>query len=473
MADFPDVYFSSIAEINSALRAKQFSCVELTRAFCDRLERFGPRYNALALSLRDQAIRQARNVDDELKRGRTRGALQGVPYGVKDLLAAKGQPTAWGAKPYASQVFDRDAAVVEKLNAVGAILIGKLSMVQLAGGGGYRYAAASANGPGRNPWDTGRWSGGSSSGPGSATAAGLVTFSIGSETSGSILTPAAYCGVTGLRPTYGLVSRRGAMALSWTLDKLGPMCRSAEDCGLVLQTVAGNDSEDPGSAGRGFRYTPQFAKKPQDLRVGFAPVDFSDWADEPLRPVLSKALDGIRSIGVQMKEVEIPDFPYGALLSSVLAGEAGSIFEEFIRSGKVDELSDQRQIAGLKSYIELPATEYLRAMRIRSQVQDAFRKLFLDVDVLVTPTRLSVASPITEPLDGGGGGFPPKSRGMSGIIPAGNLAGLPALSLPCGFAGGLPVAICLVSRPFAENQLLALGKAFQRDTDWHRQKPKM
>src|SRR5215471_4907933 len=236
-----DIFFANITEINAGLRSKVFSAVELTRAFCDRLERLGPRYNALALSLREQAIRQARDVDDELKRDRTRGPLQGIPYAAKDLLAVKGKPTTWGARPFAAQVFDEDARVIQNLNKTGAILIGKLAMVELAGGGGYRSAAASMFGPGLNPWDQTRWSGGSSSGSGSAVAAGLVPFALGSETNGSILTPAAFCGVTGLRPTYGLVSRHGAMPLSWTLDKIGPLCRSAEDCAHVLRVIAGND----------------------------------------------------------------------------------------------------------------------------------------------------------------------------------------------------------------------------------------
>ena len=240
MAAFPDdIFFASIRELGAKLRAREFSPVELTRAFCDRLERLGPRYNALALSLREQALRKARDADGEFKHDRARGPLHGIPFGVKDLLAVKGHPTTWGAKPYAGQVFDEDARVIEKLNNARAILIGKLAMVELAGGGGYRFPSASLTGPGLNPWDRTRWSGGSSSGPGAAMAAGLVTFALGSETSGSILTPSAFCGVTGLRPTYGLVSRRGAMALSWTLDKIGPMCRSAEDCGFVLQVIAG------------------------------------------------------------------------------------------------------------------------------------------------------------------------------------------------------------------------------------------
>lgn len=242
-----DIFFATIGELSAKLRAREFSCVELTRAFCDRLEKLGPRYNALALSLREDAMRQARKVDDDLRRKRFRGPLQGIPCGAKDLLAVAGSVTTWGARPFAAQVFDYNATVVNRLQRARAILIGKLSMVELAGGGGYRYASASLQGPGLNPWDRTRWSGGSSSGSGSAVAAALVPFAIGSETWGSIVTPCAYCGVTGLRPTYGYVSRYGAMALSWTMDKLGPMCRSAEDCGLVLQAIAGGDSNDPGS----------------------------------------------------------------------------------------------------------------------------------------------------------------------------------------------------------------------------------
>jgi len=468
VAEIPaDIFFSSISELSARLRKKEFSCVELTRAFCDRLERIGPRYNALALSLREQAVRQARDVDRDLKISRTRGALHGIPYGAKDLLAVRKQPTTWGAKPYAAQVFDYDARVIEKLNKVGAILIGKLAMVELAGGGDYRTAAASLTGPGLNPWDRTRWSGGSSSGPGAAVAAGLVTFAIGSETSGSILTPSAFCGVTGLRPTYGLVSRHGAMALSWTLDKLGPMCRSAEDCALVLHEMAGGDPQDPGSAGRSFNYTPQYARKPADITIGYMPVDFEDGAEPAAQPALKAAFEVVKSLGFQLKEIQLPDFPYGALVSAIIAGEAGSIFEELIRSGRVDQLADPHQIAGLKAMLDLPATEYLRAMRVRTLVKQGFRDLFLNCDLVLTPARLGPAPKAAEPLDTPGP--PTKSRGE--LIPGGNLAGLPALSLPCGFADGLPVAISLLGRPFYENQLIGIGNLFQKQTDWHKRRP--
>jgi aspartyl-tRNA(Asn)/glutamyl-tRNA(Gln) amidotransferase subunit A len=344
--------------------------------------------------------------------------------------------------------------------------------VELAGGGGYRFPSASLTGPGLNPWDRTRWSGGSSSGPGSATAAGLVAFSIGSETSGSILTPSAYCGITGLRPTYGLVSRRGAMALSWTLDKLGPMCRSAEDCALVLSVIAGVDYQDPGSAGKSFHYAPQFARKPSEITVGYAPVDFDETAAPETRAGFNDALKVVKSLGMTMKEIEIPDFPFSALVSTIIGAEAGSIFEDLIRSGKVDELADHRQAQGLKTGLDISACDYLRAMRVRSLVQQAFKELFFDVDILLTPTRPTIASKISDPLDRGAApAAAPKSRGLNGMIPAGNLAGLPAISLPCGFASGMPIAISLVARPFYENQLVAIGKSFQTHTDWHRRRP--
>src|SRR5258705_10766569 len=234
--------------------------------------------------MRESALAEAERADRELAAGKPRGLLHGIPYGVKDLIATRGVPTTWGAAPVKDQVFDYDARVVERLRAVGAVLVAKLAMVELAGGMGYNHADASFTGPGLTPWNTNFWSGGSSTGPGSAVAAGLVPFAIGSETSGSILTPSAYCGLTGLRPTYGLVSRHGAMALSWTLDKLGPMCHSAEDCGLVLAAIAGGDSNDPGSAGKSFYYAPEFARKMQDIRIGYAPVDFAEWAEPSARP---------------------------------------------------------------------------------------------------------------------------------------------------------------------------------------------
>src|ERR1017187_6034024 len=293
-----DTFFAPLSELNASLKAREVAAEDLARAVSERLQQLGPRYNALALPLHQEALRPAKEVDKELKRQRYRGPLQGIPYGVKDLLAFAGQPTTWGAKPYAGQVFDYSATVIERLSAVGAVLAGKLSMVELAGGGGYRFPSPSLPEPGRNPWGRTRVSGGSPA----AVPAGLVAFAIGSETSGSIVTPASFCGVTALRPPYGLVSRHGAMALSWTLDKLGPFAHSAEDCGNILHAIAGGDSKDPGSAGRSFYYTPQYTRPLKELKIGYAAVDFDALAEAPARAAFQTALDALKETGVQLVE---------------------------------------------------------------------------------------------------------------------------------------------------------------------------
>ncbi len=467
-----DIFYSTITELSARLRAREFSAVELTKAFAERLGALGPRYNALALPLTKEALKSAKAVDADLKRERFRGPLQGIPFGAKDLLSVAGQITTWGAKPYALQKFDYTATALTKLEQTGALLIGKLAMVELAGGGGYRITGASYFGPGKTPWNTDYWSGGSSSGSGSAVAAGLVPFALGSETSGSILTPAAFCGVTGLRPTYGLVSRYGAMALSWTLDKIGPLCRSAEDCGHVLQTIAGGDTKDPGSAGKGFYYTPEYHREWKELRIGYAPVDFSDWADERARPAFEAALNAFRQMGVTLVETKLPDFPYGAMTGTIVAVEGASNFEPLVASGEVDQLADPKQAAGFREALKIPAKDYLRAMRIRTLAQQEFRKLYSDLDAILAPSRFGPASNISDPLDARGPEVPKERQpGMTALIPAGNLMGMPALSLPCGFAAGLPVAVQLCGMPFSENLLLALGKEFQTRTDWHRKRP--
>jgi aspartyl-tRNA(Asn)/glutamyl-tRNA(Gln) amidotransferase subunit A len=472
MAISGDIFFATISELSAKLRAKEFSAVELTRAFCDRLEKIGPQHNALALSLRREALSKAREVDGDLKRQRTRGPLQGIPYGAKDLLAVKKHPTTWGSRAFAGQVFDEDATVIQKLDQTGAILIGKLSMIELAGGPSYGTPAASLTGATLNPWDRSRWAGGSSSGPGAAVAAGLVTFALGSETSGSIITPSAFCGITGFRPTYGLVSRHGAMALAWTLDKIGPMCRSADDCALVLHEIAGADPQDPGSARKGFPYAPQFDRKVSDFTIGYAPVDF-ERVPSDARAAFDGALQAVKALGVKLKEVEIPDFPYDALARTIISAEAASIFEDFISGSGVEQMADRTQAAGLKAALDIPAIDYLKAMRIRSLVRQAFRDLFVDVDLLLAPARNAPAPPASGPLRGVGGAGAPvgAGRGLGAIIPAGNLAGLPAISLPCGLAGGLPVGISFIGRPYFDNHVIGMGRAFQMHTDWHRRRP--
>jgi aspartyl-tRNA(Asn)/glutamyl-tRNA(Gln) amidotransferase subunit A len=473
MAAVPDdVFFNSVTEINRRLKSREFKALDLVRAFVQRLEHLGPRYNALALLLPQQALHEAKNVDADIKLERYRGVLQGVPFGAKDLLAYKGQPTTWGARPYASQVFDYTANIIQKLSKTGSVLIGKLAMIELAGGGGYRSAAASMTGPGLNPWDRTRWSGGSSSGSGIAVAAGLVPFALGSETNGSILNPSAFCGVTGLRPTYGLVSRHGAMPLSCSMDKIGPMCRSADDCGHVLHAIAGGDHDDPASAGKSFYYTPEYSRKMTDLKVGFAAVDFEQWAEPDARPAFAKALDAFRSMGIHMTAAKLPDLPYDEIAETVITADAASVFEPLIQSGEVNLLADAKQIAGLKAGLEIPARDYLRAMRIRSIIQQSFHEVFADVDLLLTPTWPGPAPKLSQPLDQPMSDSPLQTaRGLTDLISAGNLAGLPALSLPCGFARNLPVAISVVGPAFSENTLIAVGREFQKITAWHRRHP--
>ncbi|MBV9301166.1 MAG: amidase [Acidobacteriaceae bacterium] len=469
--DETTVAFATVAELGTILRNRQISCVELTKILSRRLDTFGPQYNALALSLTAHAHKYAKDVDDDLKRERFRGPLQGIPYAVKDLISVAKYPTTWGAKPFADQVFDYDATVIKRLNKAKAILLGKLSMVELAGGGGYSSASASLQGPGLNPWNKSYWSGGSSSGSGAAVAAGLVPFALGSETSGSILTPACFCGVSGLRPTYGLVSRHGAMALSWTLDKIGVLARSAEDCGLVLHAIAGGDNDDPASARKSFYYTSQYYRKFSDFKIGYAEIDFSAWPDEPLRPAFSNALTVVKSLGAQMVEAKLPDFPYGPVIGAIIDSEGASVFEQLIRSGKVDQLADQSQIDGLRASLTYSAADYLKAMRVRSLIQTAFHDLFADLDLLVAPTRLSLPDRSDQPFDETEPKRPDQKGVASGLVQASNLAGLPALTVPCGFVNGLPMGLQFVGPPFSENRILAVAREFQNRTDFHKRHP--
>ncbi|HEV8639131.1 MAG TPA: amidase [Chloroflexota bacterium] len=472
-----DLAWYGVARLGQLLRERRLSPVELTRLVLDRLDRLGPKLNALAALTADRALDEARAAEAAIGRGEWRGPLHGVPYGAKDLLAACGAPTTWGAPPYRDQVIDRDATVVARLGAAGAPLAAKLAMVELAGGGVYRRANASLHGPGLTPWNTDHWSGGSSSGSGSAVAAGLVPFALGSETSGSIITPSSYCGVTGLRPTYGLVSRHGAMPLSWTLDKIGPMARSAEDCWLVLQAIAGPDPADPTTqrpAGRR-----PGAHRRRRLRVAFAPADFDQLAARDARAGFAEALRVFQGLDVAMVEASLPtDLPYDHLARTIFNGEAASIFGDLIESPRLEELVDARQKAGLRAALRVTAREYLDAQRARVRVQRAFAALFERADVLLSVGRPRGATRIDEPVRARPRGalkpdrLPEGTPHNAGLVPAGNLAGLPALAFPCGFdRDGLPLALQLVGPPFSEARLVDLGRRFQQATDWHTRRP--
>jgi aspartyl-tRNA(Asn)/glutamyl-tRNA(Gln) amidotransferase subunit A len=461
----PDPVFVPVRELAERVRTRRVSPVALAEAFLARLEALGPRYNAVVTVTRDGALDEARAAEREIAAGRYRGVLHGIPYGAKDLLAtAGGIPTSWGAAPLRGQTFPEDATVVRKLREAGAVMVAKLAMVELAGGMGYRQPHASFTGPGVNPWDPTTWSGGSSSGSGAAVAAGLVPFAIGSETWGSILSPASHCGITGLRPTYGRVSRHGAMALAWTLDKLGPLGLTADDCGLVLDAIAGPDPADPSTTGRPFRYDPA---DPPGRRFRFAvPRHVADAADEGVRDAFARSLAELERIG-SVEEVALPDLPYEHITRIILQVEAASALEALVEDGVIAELTapEDRYLPYARDAIL--ARDYMKALRLRGVVAREVDRILARVDALVAPGRWGVASPLDQEFRSAIGGA---ARDPVGAI--GNGAGLPAVVVPNGVGErGLPTSLQLVGRAYEENTLLAAARAFQARTDWHRRHP--
>jgi len=458
--------FQPVRSLAQRLRARTLSPVALTERCLDRLNRHGPRYNAVVTMMRESALREARIAEREIKAGAYRGVLHGIPYGVKDLLATKGAPTTWGAAPYRSQRFDEDATVIQRLRSAGAVLVAKLAMVELAGGMGYNHPNASFSGPGLTPWNTKFWSGGSSSGPGSAVSAGLVPFAIGSETSGSILTPAAFSGVTGLRPTYGRVSRHGAMALCWTLDKLGPMARSADDCALVLAAIAGRDDLDPTSVDRPFEYAE--ATTPSRRLKLAVPKGVTEKVQPEVRENFERSMGVLNEIADVTRDVVWPDLPWGPAVSAIIGAEGASAFIELIESGKVKQLKCPKCRHGGYAATLIPAVDYLQAMRLRVRMKLAVAPLFEQYDAVVSPTRATVSYPADK-------NFEDVYPGISGgppLIPAGNLCGLPALCMPNGFGeNGLPTSISFMGPAFSERALVEIGNAYQQRTEWHAQQP--
>ncbi|HUP48655.1 MAG TPA: amidase [Thermoanaerobaculia bacterium] len=466
--------YATIDELGAALRARKVSSVELTRMYLERLERYGPELGAVVTITRERALREAAAADRELAAGAARSRpLLGIPYGVKDLLATNGIPTTWGAEPYRNQVFDFDATVVERLAGAGGVLVAKLAMVELAGGFGYNNADASFTGPGRTPWNTSFWSGGSSSGPGAAVAAGLVPFAIGTETSGSIITPAAFSGVTGLRPTYGAVSRHGAMALCWTLDKIGPMCRSAADCNTVFHAIMGEDEKDPTTRGVYPPGRPRWiassahAGSPRKLTIGVMKPSYEKVQPE-VRENFLQSVEVFRRQGHTIREVEYPAFPYGPTVSLIVAAEGASAFEDILRDGRAKQLRVKAdQIGGFKQAATL-AIDYLRAQRARAKIRQALLRLFEQIDLLASPSRATVSYPI-------GPNFNEVYRGISGgpaVIPSMNLLGGPGVAMPNGFGeNGLPTSVQLNAAPANETALLNAAIHYQAATGHHRRKP--
>lgn len=462
-----DIFFSSISELATQLKARRISPVELTEGYLDRLEKLGPRLGAVAAVMRESALKEARTAEREIRAGRYRGALHGIPYGAKDLLATREARTTWGAAPYKEQQFKEDATVIRRLRDAGAILVAKLAMIELAGGMGYNEAHASLTGACRTPWNTEFWSGGSSSGPGAAVAAGLVTFAIGSETSGSIITPAAFCGITGLRPTYGRVSRYGAMALSWTLDKLGPMCRSVKDCEIVLQAIAGHDTLD--STSRGGYFTSEPANKRKGTRPRIAVMkDSYEKAQPAVRENFLRSLDVLRKFADVLMDVKLPDYPYGAAVGTIVDAEGASAFRDLIESGRVKELASPTGRVGGYAASLVTAVDYLHAMRLRVPARRAWNGMFSKFSVLVAPSRATVAYPINKTFDQAY----PDVRGASSPIGASNLVGVPGISVPNGFGeNNLPTGIQFIGSAWTESALIHVADQYQQATDWHKRRP--
>ncbi len=461
------VLFQPLRSISDRIRQGSLSPVALTELSLSRLDKLGRRYNAVVTLMRTSALEEAKAAEKEIRAGKWRGLLHGIPYGAKDLLATRRAPTTWGAAPYRNQKFDFDATVVERLRAAGAILVAKLSMVELAGGMGYNHADASFNGPGLCPWNTKFWSGGSSSGPGAAVAAGLVPFAIGSETSGSILTPAAFCGVTGLRPTYGLVSRHGAMALAWTLDKLGPMARTADDCGIVLEAISGPDPLDPSAVGK--PYVQNEDAIPATWRPTIAvPKGSVEKVQPEVRANFEKSVEQLKTFCDVTRDVEFPDLPVGPAVGAIVGAEGASAFMDLIESGRVKELKCPKDRHGGYAAMTIPAVDYLQAMRLRAPMKREMEKIFSQFTAIAAPTRATVSYPANENFENvypGIAGGPP-------LIPAGNLCGLPAICMPNGFGENqLPTSVSFMGPAYSEAELVEIGRRLQALSDWHTKLP--
>ncbi|MSQ42720.1 MAG: amidase [Chloroflexi bacterium] len=467
--------FATIPELRARLDKGETTPTELARLAIDGLETIGRDLNAVAATLPDRAQSDIARLD---RRHARSSALTGIPWGAKDLISVKGAPTTWGAPPYRDRTFDTDATIVTRLASAGAPLVAKLSTIELAGGWVYRYPNASLQGATRTPWNINHWAGGSSGGSAAAVAAGLVPFAIGSETSGSIVTPAAFCGVSAIRPTVGLVSRHGVMPLSWTLDKLGPFARTARDAWTVLRTIEGYDPADDSTRGRKHRGLAQLpgTDRLKSVRIGFAQADFDEYAAPPAREAFATALQDLRRLGASWVHASLPaEIPYGAIGSSIGAAEGASAHGDLIESDQFQLLVDAKQKASLLAGREILAHVYIDAQRARRQVIRAFETLFQSCDVIVSVAQADGAPPHNAPLDmvsSASGTNTPGQPNNRAIVPASNLAGLPAVVVPCGFTtSGLPVAIQFVGPAWSEPTLVALGEWFQSQTDWHARRP--
>lgn len=437
-----DLAFFSIGELAQLIKTRQVTSTELTKIYLQRLKKYGPVLECVIALTEDIALKQAKQADEEIAAGNYKGMLHGIPFGVKDLLAVKGYKTTWGAAPYKHQVIDKDATVVKKLVDAGAVLVAKLTMGALAWGDVW------FGGKTRNPWDITQGSSGSSAGSASATSAGLVPFAIGTETWGSIVSPSTVCGVTSLRPSYGRVSRTGAMALSWSMDKIGPICRNAEDLAIVFNAIFGPDGEDPTLYDVPFNYNNKVDLS--KLKIGYLKNDFE--GDYPFHTNDSLALSAFHELGAELIPIELPDVPVNAL-SFILSAEAGAAFDELTRSNQDDLMVRQIRNAWpnvFRAARFIPAVEYINANRIRTILIDEVEKLFHNVDLYISPSFMGNNLLLT------------------------NLSGHPCVVLPNGFSNeGTPTSFTIIGKLFDEGTIIAVAKAFQDATEFHKKHPSL
>jgi Asp-tRNA(Asn)/Glu-tRNA(Gln) amidotransferase A subunit family amidase len=463
-ANLEEAAFWPVRALAELVRTKQVSSVELAEMYLTRLHRYNGKLNNVVTFLDEHGLSEARHADAEIAAGRYRGPLHGIPWGAKDIISVKGFTTTWGSPAFKEQRFDYDASVVEMLREAGAVLIAKLTTGELAAGDNW------FGGQTKSPWDPAQGSSGSSAGPGSATAAGCVAFAIGTETSGSILSPSARCGITGLRPTFGRISRYGVMALSWTQDRLGPMCRYAEDCALVMQAIARPDGRDMSVTDLPFNWNADLEVR--KLRVGIIQESFDELTNESAKANARATLDALRSIGItELVPVSVPDFPVNL---SAINVESTVFFDRHARAGRMKEARG----GGRPNGRLVPAVEYLQSQRLRTMMMMELAKATSQVDVyVVASNNTGVGGP------GGGGPRPPGAPGPPRQPPPpqtptqrhfqmANLACYPAVNLPNGFADtGTPTNATIYAQPYREMEILALAKAYQDKAGWHLRKP--
>ena len=440
-ADLEELAFWPVTRLAELIRTRQVTATELTHLYLERLERYDPKLHCVVTLTEERALRQAEQADAEIKAGRYRGPLHGIPWGVKDLLATKGYPTTWGAAPYKDQVIDEDATVVRRLDEAGAILVAKLTVGALAMGDQW------FGGQTRNPWNLEQGSSGSSAGSAAATVAGLVGFSIGTETYGSIVSPSTRCGATGLRPTYGRVSRHGAMALSWSMDKIGPICRSVEDCALVFHAIHGPDGHDP--TVRDVPFVWDASRPLGEIRVGYLKSAFEAEGESPTRAFDRAALDVLRNdLGLELVPFELPDGLPLASLRIILSAESAAAFDELTRSGRVDEIERSSWPNSFRQARFIPAVEYIQANRVRSDLIRRMHEAMRGIDVFVTPSFAQDVLLLT------------------------NLTGHPTVVVPSGFTeAGTPVSISFVGKLWGEAEALRVAMAYQEATGFHLRRP--